>query len=144
MDEIETRAIRLSRLSTRRACQIDSGFKSLYNISVIKRTRVKSTPTQKISNNSVATDLKSPKVNYKFKAVLNNKTTELETSDLSEAIMSIKPLTVKTRLLLNITREDGKTCEKNFPVKIAKMIFNQARYRDIFIKRLIFKQNVGV
>ncbi len=80
--------------------------------------------------------MKSP--TYKLKIKLNSQEKIIETDNLKEAIMSVKPAFLKTKVVMSIEK-DGKTCERQIFVKMAKQIFRSDIYLDMFIRKLIFK-----
>lgn len=118
------------------------------NIATKKVVKV-SAPTEVVSK-SVERRLKIQKTEEKIKAPiynlkinLNCVESEHETSDLADTIISLAPKALKTKVLLHIVRYDGKVCDKIIFVRPARMLFNNKKRMDMFIRTLIFKSNVG-
>jgi hypothetical protein len=82
---------------------------------------------------------KTPKESklYSLSISLNDKTYEAETDDLREAIQSLKPEFLRTKVILKITKE-GKTLERVLYLQRGKMLFQNKYYMDVLINNLIF------
>lgn len=75
---------------------------------------------------------------YHLSMQFNNKVFELDTSDLKSAILSVKPVFLKTKILFRITR-GNEVCERQLFPQRGKLIFKGKGYLDLFINQLIFK-----
>lgn len=79
-----------------------------------------------------------PQKTYKMEVSFNDNTHEIETDDLLQAIETINPFNIKTRVHFKIFK-DGKMYEKLVNAFQAKQIFRNKLYRFIFVNRIIFK-----
>lgn len=78
------------------------------------------------------------KKTYKLEAYFNDKVVKIATDDLDDAIVSLKPPMLKTRLKL-IVSKDKKKQESIFNAVYGKRLFTNKTLRNIFIQRLILK-----
>ena len=84
---------------------------------------------------------KKPKVEkkqYHLNMKFNDTVFDVETDDLKEAILSIKPFHLKTRILFEIEKDDKK-CGGVLSGMKGRMIFKNRISLMVFINRLIFK-----
>jgi len=88
--------------------------------------------TKKASNKLV------DKKDYKLELKMNDEVFTLETNDLMEGIMSLKPDRLKTRVLFKIEK-DGKVCEKLLSCFLAKQMFRNKMSMTVFLNRIILK-----
>jgi hypothetical protein len=77
---------------------------------------------------------------YHLKMSFNDQIFETDTDDLADAIMSFKPKSLKTRIIITVTKE-GKSCMRQLFVFKGKMLFRSKLFLNIFIDMLIFKDN---
>jgi len=70
----------------------------------------------------------------------NGTTHHLETDNLKEAILSLKPIFLKTKILMKIT-QGNKTCERLIHLTQGRILFRNKMMLDIFLNRLILKEN---
>ncbi len=77
---------------------------------------------------------------YHVIAKFNDEVHEFDTYDLDQAILSLKPKTLKTKIIFRVER-DGKFCERLLFVMKGKKLFINKIFRDTFIRQLIFKSN---
>ena len=78
------------------------------------------------------------KKDYKIELKMNDEVFTLETNDLMEGIMSLKPDRLKTRVLFKIEK-DGKVCEKILSCFLAKQMFRNKMSMTVFLNRIILK-----
>ncbi len=82
--------------------------------------------------------VKKVKKTYTLMMSFNGESHTIETDDLFEAIMSVKPAVLKTKILFYI-KKGGLVCDKQTFVLQGKMMFRSKLVLEIFIRRLIFK-----
>lgn len=77
---------------------------------------------------------------FEMTAKINDKIMVCKTNDLAEAIESLgqEIKNIKTRLIL-IIKKGGKQCDKILFVPQTKQLFRNKFYRNLFVRRLIFK-----
>lgn len=79
------------------------------------------------------------KSGYHVVLEFNGQTHNLFSDDIESAILSVKPLFLKTKLVINITNSEGKTCAKTFFVFPGRQLFRNKTFMKLFLNRLIFK-----
>lgn len=79
------------------------------------------------------------KEKYFLKIKVNDEVKEIETEDLKEAILSAAPRFVKTKVMINIEKPNGKKFEKLLFVNDAKQLFRNEVYMNFFLNHMIFK-----
>ena len=87
---------------------------------------------------SKSVTLKEKTKTYHLVMKFNDQVFECDTDSLDESISSVRPFSLKTRIIFTITK-DGKTCERIVQAFNAKQLFRSKLFRGIFIQRLIFK-----
>lgn len=96
----------------------------------------------KAKSRQIATIVETPQIEeakqYKFSVKFNNTVFEGETNNLEEAIVALKPVFLKTRVLFHIEK-DGKVCERIVFVSRARFIFSNKLALKLFVQRMIFK-----
>lgn len=104
---------------------------------------LKATPKKKVTKKKVAVKKAVKKVQppKKYHVVMkfNGVTHEFETDDLRESILNVRPIFLKTKILMTITLPDGRKCEKQLFVLKGKMLFRNEMFLQTFIRFLIFK-----
>lgn len=75
---------------------------------------------------------------FLFTIQFNNQKFEFLTEDLSENILSVKPLILKTKIILTLDK-NGKRAEKQLVGFQAKQLFRNDLFRKIVLNRLILK-----
>ena len=78
------------------------------------------------------------KKQYSLTIALNDQIFTIETDNLAEAIMSVAPRFLKTRVLINI-KKGNLVCEKMLLLLEGRRIFRNKVALEVFINRLIFK-----
>lgn len=104
---------------------------------VVKKTK---TTAKKVVN----TPTKIPEVNadickdYHIVLKFNDQIHDIYTENLEEAILSVKPLFLKTKLMIKIEKGD-KVCERQFIGFQAKQFFRSPLFLKLFLKKIYFK-----
>lgn len=80
----------------------------------------------------------TPKKEYLLWLKFNDQEFTIETDDIKEALLSIKPAVLKTRILLKI-QKGTQVCDKILSGMQAKQIFRNKLAMTVFLNRLIFK-----
>jgi hypothetical protein len=74
---------------------------------------------------------------YSLFISLNDKTFDIETDDLREAILSVQPEFLRTKVIIKVTK-DSKTLERVLYLAKAKMLFQNKYAMDSLINNLLF------
>lgn len=80
----------------------------------------------------------SSKKTYRIEVEMNDKVFKVETDDLAEAILALKPEVLKTKVIFRIWKGD-LLCQRMAFVTKGRLIFGKQIMLDVFIKQLIFK-----
>lgn len=75
---------------------------------------------------------------YHIVLKFNDQIHDIYSENLEEAILSVKPLFLKTKLMVKIEK-DGKVCERQFFGFRAKQFFRNKLFLKIFLKKIFFK-----
>ena len=95
--------------------------------------------SKKIKKQEIDTTATTPNIaKYKVVIFLNNQVHEIDTDNIEEALLSVKPIFLKTKVVLTI-KSDNKVCEKFVYGHQARQVFRNALYRKVFLSKLILK-----
>lgn len=97
----------------------------------------KSKKIEKDEEEVINIEQKVPK-KYSLWVKLNDIEYAIETDNIAEALMEIKPTVLKTRVLVKL-REGMKTCDKILSGMQARQIFRNKLAMSVFLNRVIFK-----
>lgn len=100
------------------------------------KTAVKKTIKKVSSRTPAQPEVKTPIYHLTMK--LNDEVFNCETNDLTKAILSFKPVHLKTKVNI-IVEKDGKKCERQLFVNKGKLLFRNELFMRTFIRFLIFK-----
>ncbi len=78
------------------------------------------------------------KARYQVSISFNNETHEFETNDLEEVLLSVKPVFLKTKIVL-VIKDGEKVCEKLAYGHQARQLFRNTLFRKVFLSKLVFK-----
>lgn len=97
-------------------------------------------PVTKKATKSVKKVAPKVELNKGYHIVLkfNDQIHDFYSENLEEAILSVKPIFLKTKLMVKIEK-DGKSCERQFFGIRAKQFFRNKLFLKIFIKQIFFK-----
>ena len=97
----------------------------------VKKT-IKKAPLKTLAQPKVETSM------YRLTMKLNDEVFNCETNDLTKAILSFKPVHLKTKVNI-VIEKDGKKCERQLFVNKGKLLFRNELFMRTFIRFLIFK-----
>ena len=80
---------------------------------------------------------KAKKGAYHLFIDLNDKSYEVDTDNLEEAIASFRPEILKTSLTIRVTK-DGKTLDRYLYLNPARRLFNNSIALEAFVRNLLF------
>ncbi len=75
---------------------------------------------------------------YHVSVELNEKKFDIDTNDLKEAVMSVKPELLKTSVIFKFTKDGGRTIERFVYCPRAKILFTNPLTLDAFIRSIYF------
>jgi len=96
-----------------------------------------STSTKKVVKK--VTKTKKPKKAPEFHLVvkLNDEVFEFDTDDLRESILSVEPEFLRTKVIIEVTK-DGKKLDRLYFLQQGKKLFYNRYFMDTLINNLIF------
>lgn len=97
--------------------------------------------TKKASKKVIAEKVIEPVIESKKYSIwikFNDTEMTINTDDIKESLLEIKPNVLKTRVLLQITSNNG-VCDKMLSCTQAKQVFRNKLAMTVFLNRLIFK-----
>lgn len=84
------------------------------------------------------TNVKTPSKEYSLWLKFNDQEYSMETDNIKEALMSIKPANLKTRMIFKIEK-GAKVCNQILSGMQARQVFRNNIAMTVFLNRLIFK-----
>ena len=83
-------------------------------------------------------EVKTEQAKYHVVINLNDQVFEIDTNDVQEAIMSVAPQFLKTKLIINVTNDEGRHAERVLYLQRGKLLFTnryalEALVRNLFI-----------
>lgn len=79
------------------------------------------------------------KTTYRLNMAFNNQVFSIDTDNLHDAILSLKPFIVKTKIIVQIFRKDGTVCDRLLIGLNGRKLFMNKTFLTLFINRLTFK-----
>jgi hypothetical protein len=83
-------------------------------------------------------EVKTTETKYHVVINLNDQVFELDTNDVASAIMSVAPQFLKTKLIINVTNDEGRHAERVLYLQRGKLLFTnryalEALVRNLFV-----------
>jgi len=79
---------------------------------------------------------KKEKKDYLLEVVMNNETFTVETNDLNEALIAMKPEQLLSEVYVKVTKGEA-VCERRLSLVEAKRVFQVEVNREVFVNNLL-------
>lgn len=79
---------------------------------------------------------KKAKKDYLLEVVMNNESYKVETDDLNQALVDLKPEQLLSEVFVKVTKGEA-TCERRLSLVEAKRVFQVEVNREVFVNNLL-------